>query len=508
MHSLDLEKENGKLGKQFWTEFDKVLANPCIGYADFTRFVFPPADSLQYIRSISAKCVFNWVKFTGIVNFSYVRFEEDAQFFEAAFAGEANFLHASFSGSAFFGGAVFKGKAEFYYAEFAGKANFHKAIFEETVTFQHACFVQAAKFNEAKFHKLAMLSSMSFDAAVDYSDCGFFGSAFLDEVTFKDNACFDRTWFTKDISFTSTVFTGDVRFLATIFEKLVNFREAKFLAGTTFRRIKFGIKDREPAASFAFARFEKPGAVIFDDVNLGNVLFHDSDLSALTFTPSAVWRTRDRGTSVMVFEEIAPLTEPWSASLKLENGQRNYGLIAQMYQQLKRNYDSRLDYWTANKFHYAEMEMQRVAVPISGWFLGIRQWWQPRFSLVAWYKYASNYGNSYARPAVCLLVSVVLFAVLFPLAGMEQAHPSGNISRVYTYGSIFSRKASFRETAGAELKLLLDGFLVAIDTAAFQKQSEYVPAYPAGHSLVVVETIVTSALLALFLLAIRRQFRR
>jgi len=45
------------------------------------------------------------------------------------------------------------------------------------------------------------------------------------------------------------------------------------------------------------------------------------------------------------------------------HGHCDYRAVAQIYQQLKKNYDSRLDYWTANEFHYGEMEMKRLAVP-------------------------------------------------------------------------------------------------------------------------------------------------
>jgi hypothetical protein len=47
-----------------------------------------------------------------------------------------------------------------------------------------------------------------------------------------------------------------------------------------------------------------------------------------------------------------------------------------------------------------------------------------------------------------------------------------------------------------------------IDTASFQKNSEYLPTYPSGRGLAILETLLAATLFALFLLAIRRQFRR
>jgi hypothetical protein len=59
-----------------------------------------------------------------------------------------------------------------------------------------------------------------------------------------------------------------------------------------------------------------------------------------------------------------------------------------------------------------------------------------------------------------------------------------------------------------ELFLWGNSFLSALSIAAFQKDLAYSPAYPWGTLLALLETLVTSTIFALFLLAIRRQFRR
>jgi hypothetical protein len=54
--------------------------------------------------------------------------------------------------------------------------------------------------------------------------------------------------------------------------------------------------------------------------------------------------------TLMVFEEVLPLESDEASALKLKDGNRDYGLIAQLYQQLKKNYDERLDYWLQTTF--------------------------------------------------------------------------------------------------------------------------------------------------------------
>ena len=50
--------------------------------------------------------------------------------------------------------------------------------------------------------------------------------------------------------------------------------------------------------------------------------------------------------------------------------------------------------------------------------------------------------------------------------------------------------------------------MTTISVAAFQRDLTYEPTYPWGRLLAIVEILLTSTLLALFLLAVRRQFRR
>jgi hypothetical protein len=123
----------------------------------------------------------------------------------------------------------------------------------------------------------------------------------------------------------------------------------------------------------------------------------------------------------MVFEEDLPLDSEYASTLNLPGGGgRDYGLIAQLYQQLKKNYDDLLDYWAADHFHYGEMEMQRLAVPTSGPFLKLRAFYHRRLSLIAWYRRGSSYGNSYLRPAAWLCGILLLFVYSFPSLGSSE----------------------------------------------------------------------------------------
>jgi hypothetical protein len=240
--------------------------------------------------------------------------------------------------------------------------------------------------------------------------------------------------------------------------------------------------------------------------DLSRTLLHSCDVSQIWFTPSAQWGRRHGKGKQVLFEETIDLKQDFGRALQ-RNGHRDYREVEQIYQQLKKNYDARLDYWTANEFHYGEMEMKRLAAPTEGMMLGLRQWSYRWLRPVAWYRYASSYGNIYWWPFLWLIGILVLSTALLPLSGVGLKR-QGTTAKIETYISTWDLRMSYGENLWAEARLTGKSAITAIDTATFQRSAEYTPAYPCGRVIAIFETLLTSSLFALFLLAIRRQFRR
>jgi uncharacterized protein YjbI with pentapeptide repeats len=467
MHSKDPNKGKGKLFEVFWREFEVILENAGEGEAHFEGFSFPELDLRG--RCFRAVCRFDGAIFTKSTDFSNATFTQDTIFSHATFTHGANFMHASFTRN-----------AEFIYANFAQSTSFAGASFTQPANFIFVTFTQPANFIFVTFTQ----------------DADFLG------VTFMQHTDFSGAIFTQDADFGLATFMH-ADFEGTEFCGTATWGAARFLESATFRRTKFDPSLAEvPSAVFALASFSNPGEIIFDDVDLSRALFHNCDVSEVWFTSSVRWARRgSRGEAV--FEESVSLQH---ATGLLRDGGRDYRAIAQLYQQLKKNYDARLDYWTANEFHFGEMEMKRMATPHGRRLLGLRRWWRRWLSLTALYRWGSDYGNSFRKPLVWLLAMLVLFAVLFPLPhlGLRRSGFAEN----ETYGSVWRLGSSAMQHLKGETKLIGKSMLVAVDMATFQRNPEYAPAYPVGRALAIVETLVTSTLFGLFLLAIRRQFRR
>ncbi len=519
MHSRDPDKRSGVLYSEFLLAFYDILDAAGTGTADFTSYVFPHLSLRS--REIEANC-----------NFNYADFEEEVYLYQVTFKREVDFTGANFLQSIVHNTVRYEGRADFDLVNFHNSANFNEAAFCNDVNFSAAKFLKNAYFQGTSFQGDADLGMVEFQGLANFSNATFsrfvtlansnfaftalfLRTTFADEadlshIDFTQGATFPQAKFAEKVSFEGSTFSGDTHFLGTRFEKVADFNAAKFLASASFRETHFRSDDSLlPGPVFSLVRFASNAGTLFYKTDLSQALFHNCDIANVTFS-SVTWRKRARGQNLMVLEEDVPLESEHASTLTLAGGERDYGLIAQLYQQLKKNYDDHLDYWAADHFHYGEMEMQRLAAPTSGPVPGLRAFYHHHLSLIAWYRRGSSYGNSYLRPAMWLGGILLLFTLLFPIAGLRQSNPNPAAppSNPITYRSVWHSASETHDRVWAELKLVGKSFLTTIDTATFQRTSEYQPAYPYGRALAILETLLTSTVFALFLLAIRRQFRR
>lgn len=379
--------------------------------------------------------------------------------------------------------------------------------------------MQAADFSGAKFEQTADFHEAVFNQEVSFWQAIFTQYARFEETTFKQDATFAYAKFAQDVDFSYARFSQAVYFRETTFERVASYTESRFegrgvfgpsqfLGRVDFRRTKFNRCELGAPTSFALASFIKPDEVIFDGVDLSQVSFHNCDVSRFWFTSSVAWGGRNGRAAVLV-EETMSLEAAQELGLWVDD-HLDCKAIAQIYQQLKKNYDNRLDYWAANEFHFGEMEMQRLDVPRSGPLLGLRQWSHPRLSLVALYRWGSSYGNSFQRPLWWLIPMLILFSLLFPMAGLSHTVGQGQKAQTWveTFGSAWGAGTQSWQKAAYLFGVWGHGMLTTMDTATFQRNSEYAPVYPWGRVLAILETLLTSTLVALFFLALRRQFRR
>ncbi len=402
------------------------------------------AEAIQ--REINAMLARKDYDFTGFV------FPEGISFRDARFEGDAYFYRATFQGEASFVRATFQDEADFVAATFQGEASFYEATFQGYAHFVGARFQDKAAFR-ATFQGPASFLAATFQGEADFVAATFQGEAGFHAATFGGEANFGWATFQGEASFGWATFEGEVRFRGE--------GEVRLFSS-------------EAEADFRNARFGQPEKVVFQHVFLGRARFLDTDVRRVDFT-DVQWATR-RGGHCAVWDELAP-----------EDVEKDYALIGKLYRQLKHNYEEQRDPITAGDFHIGEMQMRRLSNPPKNW---LWRFLKRNLSFLALYRWISGYGEDYVRPLAWIVGVILVFAAAFTLSpgrALQSSAASGTPEPVHGWWP---------------------RLLHSVMCFLWRGGRPFQPVHLVGHYVSVAEGIIGPPLIAMFVLALNRRFKR
>jgi hypothetical protein len=350
-------------------------------------------------------------------------------------------------------------------------------------------------------------------------------------ISFSDTmfsmATFDGGEFTRGVVFRSARFSRRASFNDVVFGDGVTFSQARFAASVSFVGTSFGPKvvedidpvDSKKTVTFIETVFEKPDEVLFRDVNVKaqqglRLRARACDVEKFRFQ-NVRWH-REAGRIVLQDEldlRAAVRLRPPGQSLRryrhnlfvrarygsFEEYPRDaHASVTITYNQLIRNFDETLDSDAAEDAFCGAMEMKRLAPESrpfnrylgSGydrfyWFGAAVSW----LSVVAMYKILSEYGSSYRRGFLILVLLLGVFAALYSTLGGLTIAPCVT-------------------TPGRALSSPLMAVLAAIEVASFQRDATVIITTGAGRAVRLIENVVVPGQAAIVLLALRRRFKR
>ncbi|MFH1011463.1 MAG: pentapeptide repeat-containing protein [bacterium] len=434
----------GRLLRQYRREKPKIW--------DFRGFVFPDSEKV-----VGRPIRFGRWRYTQGVSFEKATFQSFAVFGGATFQSDAHFDAASFQDNTWFAEARFKGAVWFEGATFHGAAWFQRAIFSSVAWFVGATFQRHATFSGAIFHAAAW-----FDGCVFSVNVPFFDAVFAGNVRF--------------------IWPGSSRrppnepFAPPLSPGTIHFKDIKYERGGT---IDFSNNDLREGCR-----------VIFEKCNLSRTRFLLTDCTKIEFI-DCKWAVV-RGRNIVGDEYLARFDTELTEEQKAEKDKNpDWRLIAITYNQLARNYRERLDYPHVHAFDQGNMVVRRMAfVPTKGWR---KKWWDSGkllgwrriiacfryyFTFLSFYCYFSNYGTSYWRAVAWLFGSIVGFGLLY-------------------YKSIDTL------CFGQAMRLSLA--VATLNRAGMAEAFKHSIWLDAIASF---QIVLTATLVALFLFAIRRRFKR
>ncbi|MCJ7498312.1 MAG: hypothetical protein MUO78_09320 [candidate division Zixibacteria bacterium] len=191
--------------------------------------------------------------------------------------------------------------------------------------------------------------------------------------------------------------------------------------------------------------------------------FLETDLRKVEFVDVDWYKKKGRN---KIFDEI--MAVPY-----------DYPLVSQVYRRLRANYEENLNYAEAGDFHIGEMEMRRK---------GEKNIFNK--GIIWLYKLISNYGESYRRPLVWIALLLLVFPLLYMLVGIvppTQINGSQSFEKLKDYWSSFT---------------------YSLSVFSLVRERPYHTINNLGHILTILESIFSPVLIAFFLLALRRRFKR
>ena len=405
--------------------------------AHFRRADFCDKTSFEFAEFSGESTSFVGAKFSGKETyFEEAKFTaKETSFRQAEFSGErTSFVGAKFSGKythTYFARAKFSAeRTSFRQAVFSGEGTyFHEAEFsgESTSFFGTKFFGKETYFDEAEFSaESTYFDKAEFSAESTYFDRAEFSgeSTSFDSAEFSGQADFIKSDFKKEVTFDETIFPpperdGDKETFAKAssdspFIKLSSEDAEKIVIvddkGTYVHINDFQFttqEDKTIPIKFDYCKFRK--TVRFKGksekekkLELGLVSFKGVDLSNVQFD-NVEWQKIEK--------EMIFITRDVIVDEKMLDKYRNYEEVSKIYNQLRKNYESKLLFNEASNFFIGEMEAIRRK-RINGDAL-------EKLSSIPYslYRGLALYGESYFLPLIIWTPAIIIgfFALRFYL---------------------------------------------------------------------------------------------
>lgn len=343
------------------------------------------------------------------------------------------FIRNQFSSDASFHEVAFIGIADFNTASFNGETNFSEAVFSALTIFSEAAFGGSVCFSKAAFSGNVFFFNSTFDFA-DFSEAAFSGTANFSEAAFGDYTDFSEAAFGSYADFDCS--SKDEAAPSNSFHS-ADFKYAKFKKGVIFRNRRF-----LDTTVFKGVHFQEPPE------SHNSKLHQDTDFTDAKF--------------------------PDTSS---EHAARAYRTLKLAMGDVRaRNEEA---------FFYAlEQESLRKLKSTP---------WPVKFA-AGLYKFTSDYGRSFVRPLVLLVVVFVFFAAEYSILADAHTPPGLGESTLFSIDQMVRpfKALSIGYDDGEAPKLVLRLF----------------KEYPVWVRLLsFVQTVFSLGLLTLFILAVRRRFK-
>jgi uncharacterized protein YjbI with pentapeptide repeats len=322
-----------------------------------------------------------------------------------------DFLSATFQKDAYFNGSVFNGNAIFGYAEFYA-VDFQNCTFRKEAHFHFSKFNVEGKFDSVRFESFLLFNT-------SYSNRLYFTNTTFNQLEFR------LGWVNHVGQFWNSIFLKNVQFDDTVM-KIADFRQCQFYEFLSFLRCGFEKSDFSYSkfhdgahyietkfldSQFNYVTFNKPREIIFQNLNLSNLSFANTDISAIHFGDNVKF-----GKDGYTLYEENLFTQDLEFSNKVSQPNTLDSILA-LYRNLRENFEFQLRYDEAGKFFVKEMELKRKYKEQNNRIIR-KNWREKNLSPTGIYFHLGEYGENEIKPlkllAVFIGISLLYWIASYP----------------------------------------------------------------------------------------------
>lgn len=342
-------------------------------------------------------------------------------------------------------------------------------------------FAGNVKFVRCSFDQGLVIKNVLFEEDCNIFACTFKSDVHIDRTTFKGNLIFEKPKHDDGTQFNDRVF-----FYPEVYASLL-FSEVVFNEEFVFRPSIVG----ERLLEFRKTEFKK--AAIFRYLNLANAIFQSCDLTNCSFMFSNVVGMQLSNCEFdfsrrLLDERIlkdSDFAKKISVVVARELAEINVNDVLNEYRMFEICMDTMKDFVTGGEFHKRRYELQRTSEN------------NRLTKCILWlYKLFSNYGEDYGRSLAWLFGALLGFSVIYLFTGLKYGE-----STIY-YGNPLNMYCLINDW-GCSLLYSLSS------SVPFRRENDFVrSANNWTTAFSVSQTLLQTVIGTLFVIALRRKFKR
>jgi len=460
--------------------------------------------------------------FSGEVDFTEATFGGNADFNEVTFSGNANFIKATFSGEVDFTQATFSGDIAFSRAKFSGDIAFSRAKFSGFATFTQATFGGYAAFRRAKFSSEAYFSQAKFSDNANFSEAKFRGIAYFNTISFDGPTYFTQAVFLASLNLDGTVFSKQAAFDGAAFHHLkllrITFKFPAHLTRCNIHHLSYSphLGERLTFDNCRTIRHrgKKTVGFKFENPDLGRLAFHNMDLADVALLGTDIADTRF--ISCAWKRNDGYMQVPEHAHTMGDGDAKQLDRLEGLYRALKRNLEEAKEYAQAGDFHFREMQVRQKRMGLEADSDGKEtqpfssHWYERR--MLGLYGLVADYGESWRKLFVGMVASVVAVGTIIAFSTI-----SPPVDTITGATPLMKTAAAKQATCPAELVNMATAndighgvYTTLLGLLPFATARTVGLGCLAGWAklLIAFEGLTLVTLTTLFVMAVRRRFRR